>query len=387
MSNSGDEADSRTASVGAQRGRKQASQSSHDNKSRPTKRQRRNEPAAFRALEDFVPRGASFSKKPLEVDPDETSSSGSGSSSGSDSESEGDSDHSETSSKPAPATANPHAGSTAPAVSWNQGRKNIVRTTLGKRKAQPEPDATSAAQFKAVNGTYWRSRSDSASSVGSTAAKKDEGQLNEDSTSEEGEINSASDSDDSQSLDSEADDSILLNIGTKHEQAADEYDPESLDLSQGLTNGHANGTTGGKGANSLLDIRPTATESKEEAFQHFSRKYPTAPVTLVDLNKVDLEKQAMFLYWDHDIHTLDLQLPIGCIECFRQGHMAEVCPTKEVAILTPTPRYSSDIYILTKSSASTVECGINIQVTSVPHGDDAYDAEKEATKKTNAHLP
>ncbi|CAI7660398.1 unnamed protein product [Penicillium pancosmium] len=359
MSDSGDEADSRTASVGAQRGRKNtASRSSHDTKSRPTKRQRRNEPAAFRALEDFVPRGASFSEKPLEVDPDETSSSGSGSSS--DSESEGDSDHSEASSKPAPATANPHAGSTAPAVSWNQGRKNAVRTTLGKRKAQPEPDATSA-QFKAVNGTYWRSRSDSASSAGSIAAKKDEGQSNEDSTSEEGEINSASDSDDSQSLDSEADDSILLNIGTKHEQAADEYDPESLDLSQGLTNGHINGATGGKGADSVLDIKPSAAESKEEAFQQFSRKYPTAPVTLVDLDKRDLEKQAMFLYWDRDIHTLDLQLPVGCIECFRQGHMAEV--------------------------ASTVERGINIQVTSVPHGEDAYDAEREAIKKSNAHLP
>jgi protein AIR1/2 len=207
---------------------------------------------------------------------------------------------------------------------------------LGKRKAQPEPDATSA-QFKAVNGTYWRSRSDSASSAGSIAAKKDEGQSNEDSTSEEGEINTASDSDDSQSLDSEADDSILLNIGTKHAQAADEYDPESLDLSQGLTNGRINGASGGKGADSLLDIIPTAAESKEEAFQQFSRKYPTAPVTLVDLDKRDLEKQAMFLYWDRDIHTLDLQLPVGCIECFRQGHMADVCPTKEVAIFNPSP--------------------------------------------------
>jgi protein AIR1/2 len=327
MSDLGDEADSRTAAVGAQRGRrKAAARSSQNTNTRPTKRQRRNEPAAFRALEDFVPRGASFSEKPLEVDPDETSSSGS------DSESEGDSDHSEASSKPA--TANPHAGSTAPSVSWNQGRKNAVRTTLGKRKTQPEPEATSA-QFKAVNGTYWRSRSGSASSAGSITAKKEDGQSKEDSASEEGEINSVSDSDDSESLDSEADDSIMLNIGTKHEQAADEYDPESLDLSQGLANGHTNGTSKAKGADSLLDINPSAAQSKEEAFQHFSRKYSTAPVTLVDLNKTDLEKQAMFLYWDRDIHTLDLQLPVGCIECFRQGHMAEVCPTKEVVILNP----------------------------------------------------
>lgn len=339
MSDSGDEADSRNASVGMQRARKKSAstRSSHNSDSRPTKKQRRNQPAADRALEDFVPRGASFSEKPLEVDPDDTSSSGSGS------DSESESDHSEASSKPT--AINPHAGNTAPAVSWNQGRKNAVRTTLGKRKAQPEPSTTST-QFKAVNGTYWRSRSGSASSAASDEAKPAEGSSNEDSTSEEGEINSGSDSDDSESLDSEADDSIMLNIGTKHNQAADDYDPESLDLNHDHINGHVNGTSDSKDADDLLDVITTPVESKEEAFQRFSRRYPNAPAVLVDLDKKDFEKQAMFLYWDRDIHTLDLQLPIGCTECLRQGHMAEVCPTKEV-ILHHSTLFTFGIYILT----------------------------------------
>lgn len=333
MSDSGDDADSRTATVGAPRiGKKAASRNAHDSDSRPTKKQRRNQPAADIAMEDFVPRGGSFSEKPLEVDPDDTSSSGSGS--GSDSGSDGDSH---------PTAVNPHAGSTAPAVSWNRGKKNAVRTTLGKRKPQPQssPQPTksnaTSAQFDAVNGTYWRSRSGSASSAGSDVAKKDEGQAKEDSSSEEGEMNTASDSDDSESSDSEADDSIMLNIGTKHEQAADDYDPEVLDLDSDHVNGKTNGTSSGrKSSDSLLDLTSTSPESKEEAFQRFSRRYPTAPVTLVDLEKTDLEKQAMFVYWDQEIHSLDLQLPIGCVECLRQGHMAEVCPTKEVSRMITT---------------------------------------------------
>ncbi|CEO59995.1 hypothetical protein PMG11_04639 [Penicillium brasilianum] len=321
MSDSGDEVDSRTASFGAQRARKNTpssrAQSSDD--SRPTKKRRRNRSRTASDLSDFVPKGAAFSATTLEVDPDDTSSSGSDSDSGSDKSDAPD----------VTPPANPHAGSTAPAISWNQGRKTAVRTTLGKRKAgsqvgsqpttQPEPEAqpqpqtngntedstangTSQKQFKAVNGTYWRSRSASVSSE-------------DEDGSEEGEVNSGSDSDDSE-LDSEADDSLMLNIGTKAD-GADDYDPESL-LKENGTNGQPHT---GAGA--------VQTESKEEAFKRFSEKYPTAPVSLLDLQQDDMDIQAKFVYWDRDVNAIDLQLPVGCIECLHQGHMAEVCPTKE----------------------------------------------------------
>lgn len=323
MSDSGDEADSRTASFGAQRARKNtpSSRAQSGDDSRPTKKRRRNRSRTASDLSDFVPKGASFSAAALEVDPDDTSSSGSDSDSGSD----------KSDAQDVPPPANPHAGSTAPAISWNQGRKTAVRTTLGKRKAgsqtpsqsipQPQPEAqpqpqtsggteesavngSSAKQFKAVNGTYWRSRSASVSSE-------------DEDGSEEGEVNSGSDSDDSE-LDSEADDSLMLNIGTKGD-GTDDYDPESLLMENG-TNGKSNENTA------------VQTESKEEAFRRFSEKYPTAPVSLMDLQQDDMDIQAKFVYWDRDVNAIDLQLPVGCIECLRQGHMAEVCPTKEVRI-------------------------------------------------------
>ncbi|EPS33363.1 hypothetical protein PDE_08325 [Penicillium oxalicum 114-2] len=328
MADSGDEADSRTASVGAQRARKnqRLARAPSADGSRPTKKRRRTRSRTSGDLDDLVPKGASFTAHSLEVDPDETSSSGSDSDSGSDT-SDSSSTHNES------ASVNPHVGSTAPAISWNQGRKAAVRTTLGKRKADAQESSQSsshlnpsaqplsegqsqadrskasspvkdqsAKQFKAVNGTYWRSNSASV-----TSGEGEDG-------SEEGEVNTGSDSDDSE-LDSEADDSLMLNIGTKSDGA----DESQSELRNG--NGHAD--------QSQAASSSAQTESKEAAFKRFSDKYPTAPVTLLDLHQDDMDLQAKLVYWDRDVHAIDLQLPVGCLECLRHGHMAEVCPMKE----------------------------------------------------------
>ncbi|KAJ5679624.1 hypothetical protein N7462_007868 [Penicillium macrosclerotiorum] len=352
MSDSGDEADSRTASVGVQRSgrRTPSAQPAHDKgNSRPVKKRRRGNSRADREVSDFVPRGASFSANGAALntlgqdsleDLDETSSSGSSSNSDS------DSDDSDAHDEPAP--ANPHVGSTAPAISWNQTRKNVVRTSLGKRKAetvapveardQPKvaelkangivANGNAAKKFKTVNGTYWRSRSASVSSEGT------------DEDVEEGEVDSRSDSEDSDSLGSEADDSILLNIGTKTEDGVDDYDPESVFLDGKQINGHTDGQPHDNAA-PLLNSGATTTETKEDAFRNFSQKYPTAPVTLMDLMKEDMDIQAKFVYWDRDVNDIDLQLPVGCTECLRQGHMAEVCPTKECVHCEAWNKHSS----------------------------------------------
>lgn len=317
---SGDEADSRIAAVGLQRSRANTSsaQNSQNGDTRPTKKQRRSRSRAGQVVADFLPRGASFSETPLEVDPDDTSSSGSSSDAG-------DNSGKDAPGKPA---ANPHAGSTAPAISWNQGKKAAVRTTLGKRKAQPSTGTTS--QFNAVNDTYWRTRSASISSGASDAAEdagdKDKaGENSELEELEEGEVDSKSDSDGSVSSNSEADDSILLNLGAKN--ANDSTPAEALLADGAHTDAVANGQT--NGSIKTLDKSGLA-ESKENAFQHFSRKYPTAPITLVDLIQEDFEEQAVYVHWALDINDIDLQLPVVCIECQGLGHLAEVCPTKEV---------------------------------------------------------
>ncbi|KAJ5779637.1 hypothetical protein N7457_007357 [Penicillium paradoxum] len=278
MANSSDEeADSRTALVGAPRTRSNprstSRSTSHDSNSRPAKRQRRNRNKNESDLKDFVPRGGAFTANALPIDPDSTSSSGSSSDSGEDSDSDTNSDI---------AAANPHAGSTAPAISWNQGRKAAVRTTLGKRAA---PTSEKVAQFEAVNDKYWRSRSGSVSSASGEDKPSEKPSENieiqkEDQTQgedelEDGEIDSKSESSDSDSLGSEADDSILLNIGDKMgADAADDYSPADLAHKHGL---------------SKANSHPTGPGSKEEAFRLFSSKYPNAPTSLVDLSQQDLE--------------------------------------------------------------------------------------------------
>ena len=375
MSKSSDEeADSRTALVGASRAKsnpRSASRSaSNDSTSRPAKRQRKNKNAKDSGLGDIVPRGGSFSDATLPVDPDSTSSSGSSDSSDdnstSDSESESESEAEER--KP---SANPHEGNTAPAISWNQGRKAAVRTSLGKRSA---PDGKST-QFAAVNDKYWRSRSESVSSVSDGAGEPDakkaksSTQPAEEDELEEGEIDSKSESDDT-SLDSEADDSILLNIGEKESGVGgvEDYDPATL------AHQHS--------SNAATTMNGGSSHGKEDAFRQFARKYPTAPTSLIDLSQQDLEIQAKFIHFGTNIHDLDLKLPVSCIECQKEGHLADICPLKEVCSLI-LPQIIS-IALTLVSSAHTVARGTNTKAAPAPAGDDAKDVANEVMMNPNA---
>lgn len=365
MANSSDEeADSRTALVGAPRIRsnpRSTRSASHDSHSRPAKRQRRSRNKKDSDLTSFVPRGGAFTSNPLPVDPDSTSSSGSSSSSSGDSDSDTNSDT---------AAANPHAGNTAPAISWNQGRKAAVRTTLGKRSA---PTNDNSAQFEAVNDKFWRSRSGSASSANgedkptanNDSPKEDHSQKEDEL--EDGEIESKSDTDYSDSLGSEADDSILLNIGDKMGvDGANNYNPAALAHEHGL----------GKDNSDL-----TGSGSKEEAFRLFASKYPSAPTALVDLSQQDLDILAKYVYFDLNIHDIDLKLPISCIECQREGHLADVCPAKEVRSLV-IAHFS--LANLSLSSVHTVVHGTSIKAVPVPTGDGVKDAANEATTNQDA---
>ncbi|KAA8649858.1 hypothetical protein EYZ11_011055 [Aspergillus tanneri] len=341
MSNSSDgDHDSRTASVGAQRIRGNGSStSSRQSPMDPpnSKRQRRNGKADNRDVHDFVPRGASFSANSLEVDPDSTSSSGFDSDSNSDFSDETSSSGEEDS---GPQEGNPGGAST---VRWNRGSKSVIRTSLSSRGNKPDGNAKQSSQFDAVNNKYWRSRSASASASDDSPkphnnrpdhTAPEEGELQEDTTVASNQMHLSDDSDDSDSLVSEADDSILLNIGTRDQdqgnfgqkrkrsspaEDGDDYDPETLPMSEVLSSGKA----------SDLQNRTAHGSSKEEAFRRFSEKYPATPSTLADLDRSDMESQARCLFYDRDINDIDLQLPIACTECLREGHLAEVCPSKE----------------------------------------------------------
>lgn len=351
---SGDENDSRTASFGQQRNRVNSANSSGSSRpsssQHPNKRQKRasQTPADSGDARDFVPQGATFSATSLEVDPDSTSSSGSSNEHEGEGEGEGDDNDDNVNPSQVAAASNPHAGSTAPAINWNQGSRRAIRTTLGGRRnanandnnKKPEPqESKSDAQFEAVNGAFWRSRSDSASTGD---GKQKDGDRDQDQDMEEGEVHdenrtaeagssrmdSSGDSDDSESLDSRADDSIMLNIGGRpaekqNGQAAtneeeDDYDPEfNPALDESLANGSASGVRNGT----------TTDSSKEEAMRSVTQTYPTAPAVMVDLVGDDMDIQARYMYWRG---MIDHQSPVCCTECLQEGHIAQVCPSKEV---------------------------------------------------------
>ncbi|EAW10752.1 zinc knuckle domain protein [Aspergillus clavatus NRRL 1] len=323
MAESENENDSRTASVGVSRPRIPGSNSSSrhnstDSNPNPRKRRRRNGKPADRDVRDFVPQGATFSATSLEVDLDRTSSSGSDSSE-SDSDSDGKSDASDTERQNS-ARMDPQA----PAVNWNKGSKSGIRTSLGRR-ADKTGESKQTAQFNAVNDKFWRSRSDSVSSGGGEQAvlqdkaedDMEEGEVDEEDevSAESSEVDQSGDSDDSVSLDSEADDSILLNVGSQGD--------ENGALSPATQVAHMNGSA------SKPATGDSSSESKEQSHRLFSQKYSIAPTTLADLDRNDMEVQARCLFYDRDINDINLQAPISCTECFKEGHLAAVCPLKE----------------------------------------------------------
>lgn len=334
---SGDEGDSRTASVARQRssankGNGGSSHSSRSSSQHRNKRQRRVRGDAGKGdVRDFVPRGATFSANGLgdELE-DETSSSGE--------------DDDEDDKKP---QTNPYAGTTAQAVNWNQGSLRSVKTSLGGRRNMKnqkpenkkpeggpegnkpednEPESKANAQFDAVNGAYWRSRSASTSENGKTGEKDndtEEGEVHEDETADNPRPQSSGDSDDSESLDSRADEAIMLNIGSRPDEkpngevsSDDDYDPENQPILEiSMTNGETWSSNG------------DAAKTKEDAIRAFSRRYPTAPAVMHDLVGNDKLIQSRFWYWKQ---IEDVQAPVSCIECLAEGHIADVCPSKEV---------------------------------------------------------
>lgn len=376
-----DDNDSRTAAVGPRAqttgSRHSSRQSSHDPNPNPRKRRRRSRSADVRNVRDFVPQGATFNAAGLGVDVDATSSSGSDSDDGSsDSGDDDDDDGAQTESAP------------APPASWNKGSKSAIRTSLRSR-AKPE-ESKPTSQFDSVNDKFWRSRSESVSSQGenepeaSKPAQVDgieEGEVNEEEASDESsQMQLSGDSDDSESLGSEADDSILLNIGSRNGQSLgqdqdglitpdgdDDYDPEALPVSNGTS---TNGQT-------------STNQSKEDALLRFSKKYPTAPSTLADLDREDMDIQAKYRFYDRDVNAIDLQLPIACTECLLEGHLADVCPSREVT-LTPSPS-SPQPPTNQPCSAYTAAPGTSTKAASVRPGAGANGVARAATTTTTAH--
>lgn len=318
---SDDEGDSRTALVGQAR-----SQSNPSPSTSGKKKSRKSNKSEKKELQDFVPQGAKFSTTPLEVDPEKPTSSSGSDSSNSDNE--------------PGQNRNKRRKKNAPAINWNQASRSAIRTTLGaKPAATAVKNQQTKSAFDTVNDKYFRSRS--ASTSDGEAPSKDDVSATKPSPKADQEPKTyfVDDSDASDSGEvSEGDDSMMLNIGQQSNGHGLDGAQDDVDLSTSpfivdtlpstqLNQPDTQETGSVLSESSITQLPP---RSKAEAFAEFAASYTTSPAILADLKVKDLEIQARFFFYNSNINEIDLTRPISCTECLQEGHLASVCPTKEV---------------------------------------------------------
>lgn len=346
--------DSRTASVGQPRSRNGGISNSHNESDtsgdKPErKRARRDDGADVSISQDTTP-----------VNAEGDSKGDSNSSSGQESESDNGGNEPRAQGVSTSRTQPPIKGS-LPAVQWNKGSRSAIRTTLGgKRSAsgaatpnqgQTEAVAETAPGHDPLESTPDRGNHNTTAQSGTHDPESTAKGPGSNVSADEPPPHTMSISDGSESGEvTEGDDDIVLNLSDRNEGSAmrgDQTDrmempsekvQHSPSHHQGeQANGNqtqVNGTADSRRAdtNSKKDTvssHPT-DPSKENAIQAQSLKYRAQPTVLGDLSRDDLEIQAKYIFYKLDVRDIDLSLPVKCINCRKEGHLADVCPDKEV---------------------------------------------------------
>ncbi|KKZ62923.1 hypothetical protein EMCG_02769 [[Emmonsia] crescens] len=355
-----DDCDSRTASVGLLKARnKDASSESQRTSTTGTsdKRRSRKNHTGRREIQDFVPKGSAFTSTSLAADNASSSSptTNMGDSSG---------DNTATDRAPSP-ISRPASRGMAPSMNWNKLSKGRVRTALRGRRQVDTADSAATASFEAVNGKYWRSRSASASSTGSGHGEHHhqmQGQSHGDSETDADRSKplagasigqttfSAEFSDMDSGEDIDGNNDIVLNLsgppkmndriqatGVLHDlKNSDVLEAQKFN-GKGLN--EANDSKSSAQVGSKIPEDPVCRDTnagkslsegpKAEAIRLFRAKYNSDPATLADLTRNDLEIQARYIFFELAPEDLDLKHPVRCIDCMKEGHLADICPSKE----------------------------------------------------------
>ncbi|PGH09124.1 hypothetical protein GX51_00878 [Blastomyces parvus] len=357
-----DDCESRTASVGLLKARKKHTLSEYKRTSEK-RRSGKNRTLGRRETEDFVPKGTSFTSTSLEVD--------STSSLSPDTAMENKSSDI-TATDLAPSSVSPPASrGMAPAMNWNKLSKGTVRTALRGRRQADTADSAAKSSFEAVNGKYWRSRSASASSTGSGDGEHhhrvhDQGQNDSETDASRSKPHvgtnlgqktfTAEFSDMDSGDDTDVNNDIVLNLSgmpkmdDRIKVTGELHGPGSETALQSrdvlgprkLNGERLNEPNGSKlsvqAENKLLEDgvyfdanrgNDLSEGAKAAGIRSFRAKYTSDPTTLADLTRIDLETQARYIFLDLPLEDLDLSLPVTCIDCMKEGHLADVCPSKE----------------------------------------------------------
>lgn len=254
-----------------------------------------------------------------------------------------------------------------PAVQWNKGSKSAIRTTLGGRGSASRASTPNQSQAGAVDEKGQSSSSSTSVPDPGNHMPEVQNEIQDTTniTKESDSIARAEDqpphtmsiSDGSESGEvTEGDDDIVLNLSGRnegpviHDDQTDRMEPsekaqQSPSHGQGdQVNGRQtqiNGSveshrTDADSNRDIISSFPT-DPSKENAIRAQALKYRVQPTVLADLSLDDLEIQAKYIFYKLDTRDIDLSLPIKCINCRKEGHLAEICPDKEVCFPIPPP--------------------------------------------------
>jgi protein AIR1/2 len=126
----------------------------------------------------------------------------------------------------------------------------------------------------------------------------------------------------------------MLNIGQEDTDNNTLGDSKAV----GLSNGSAPANDDGHAS-----IYSLSSSSKAAALAEFASKYKAAPAVLADLGHKDLQIQVRYFFIGRNINDIDLSMPISCTECLEKGHLALVCPSKEVCCRFCCPKMNANI--------------------------------------------
>ncbi|EGE02045.1 zinc knuckle domain-containing protein [Trichophyton equinum CBS 127.97] len=224
-------------------------------------------------------------------------------------------------------TAQSEGAGQPPSVNWNNVRKGKVRTALRRPASKP---VTATNSFNKVNGQYWRSGSASEDESEAGTRAEESNAVAKDGS--EGDSDRSSDDSTEPSDVDDNDSSILLNMDQPSTESqpldpqpvhtSEEQPPMPLDTAA---------TVEIKEETAPMEAEKPAVKNEDidtTAHAAFTSKYSVPPQTIAELNAEDLKKQIKYILYNNTGNP-DPSAPVRCIECFREGHLSDVCPNKK----------------------------------------------------------
>lgn len=249
-------------------------------------------------------------------------------------------------------SSGPTTSHALPAMNWNSGANNVIRTSLQGRNTEIGSGSNAPVPQAPIGFDEHEESSDDASVESND---NDEDSEDENDEQEEQDLMSerhletpdketVSISDDSD-IGSGDDSGIMLNVESRNEKSPDRASSQISDDDHG-------GSESGEIESSDDQAKQTKVSTTEQARNHGeSQSYipdayeadgqyaaqldgPTESrqkgQKLGDLGSQDLEDQIKYAYFHLHRDQLDLGKPVICLTCLEEGHMAGSCPSRQV---------------------------------------------------------